>query len=739
MTAASVRGHVGLHSRGVLGHVYDPADLARRWAVELLVDGWAVGLARADAFAPDVADIGDGCYGFGFEVAESLLDGEALIDVRLANTDRSVAAPLRLSPMSRPEPPAAGRVAWAGGLRLTGWVAPDAAGRPGAVAIVERREVAATAARGWTSVRQGAARRTMAGFTLDLPAGYADGRVHRVTVLDRAGRALAGSPCAILAFPDGLRDHLLRHAEIAADDPRIAVVERCLPASLPFADWAAWHRRQPAPPRAAGAGPPPVLVLLVGDGPEASLASLDRQGDADWTAGQAASRAGPGTFAPEAVRDYLDGEADAAAVVVALAGTVFEPGALARLAEAVRRHGAVVYGDALDGEGGAVPLLWPAYDAERQLEQGYAALVFAAPRGQVAAALGRGAASVFDLFLDLADGQEVGPVHLPEPLARLPRLVPELALALARAAAGRVNGRVTALPHPPGALPAVHVRRAPAAGAIAVAVIQPDGTAADLVRLGGLLGPLAGERMLVTQRPVAAPAGWRNIVVAGWRNPSRLRGAAVREAARPHLLLLDAGLYPADADVLAEMAGRLAADGVAAVSGLEVTPDGVVLSAGRVLGPGFDAVPAFAGTRHGAPGFADGLRVARGCGALDARCLMVARAQVLAVGGFDHVLFPEHYGAVDLSLRLRAAGGRLTVTPQAVFVEAAAWPAAPAATRTEERRHLRDRWADSLADDPFYHPALNRDARPFSGMAWPPRACAPRACAPRGPRGEDQP
>ena len=730
--AAPVRGHVALHPRGVLGHVYDPADLARRWAVELLVDGWAVGLARADAFAPDVADIGDGCYGFGFEVAEALIDGEALIDVRLANTDTSVAAPLRLSRTSRPEPPAVGRVAWAGGLRLTGWVAPDPAGTPGVVAVVERREVAATAARGWTSVRQGAARRTLASFALDLPAGYADGRVHRVTVVDRAGRPLAGSPCAVLAFPDGLRDHLLRHAAIEAGDPRVAVVERCLPASIPFADWAAWRRRQPAPPRPAEANPPPVLVLLVGDGPEASLASLDHQGGADWTAVQAGSRAGPGTFAPEAVRDYLAGETDAATVVVALAGTTFEPGALARLAEAVRRHAAAVYGDAFDGGGGAAPLLWPAYDAERQLEQGYAALVFAAPRGPVAAALGRGAASVFDLFLAVADGPD--PVHLPEPLARLPRLVPELALALARAAASRVNGRVTALPQPPGALPAAHVRRTPVGAAIGVAVIQPDGASADLVRLGGLLGPLAGERMLVTQRPVAVPAGWRNIVVAGWRNPSRLRDAAVRGAASPQLLLLDAGLYPADAEVLGEMAGRLAADGVAAVSGLDVTPDGLVLTAGFVLGPDFDAVPAFAGARHGEPGFADGLRVARGCGALDARCLMVERARVLAVGGFDDVLFPEHDGGIDLALKLRAAGGRLTVTPHAVFVEGAAWPPPPPATRMEERRHLRDRWAESLADDPFYHPALNRDAHPFSGIAWPPRACAPR-----GPRGEDQP
>lgn len=732
MTAASVRGHVALHPRGVLGHVYDPADLARRWTVELLVDGWAVALARADAFAPDLAEIGDGCYGFGFEVAASLLDGEAMIDVRLANTEASVAAPLRLSRASRPEPPPVGRVGWTGGLRLTGWVAPDEAATPGVVAIVERREVAAAAARGWTSVRQGAARRTMAAFTLDLPAGYADGRVHRVTVLDRAGRALAGSPCAVLAFPDGLRHHLMSHAGIAADDPRVAVVERCLPASIPFADWMAWRGRQSAPRPPAGTGP--VVVVLVGDAPEASLASLEGQDGVDWTAVQAPPRTGPGTFAPEALRHVLESETEAAAVVVALAGTLFEPGAVARLAEAAQRHAAVVYGDALGGgEEGAAPLLWPAYDAERQLEQGYAALAFAAPRGPVVAALGRGAASLFDLVLDLAAGLVggAGPVHLPEPLARLPRLEPELALALARAAASRIDGQATVLRQAPGALPAVQLRRRPGEAVLGVAVVQPDGTSADLDRLARLLGPAAGERILVTQRPTPVPAGWSNLVVPGWRNPSRLRDAALRRAADPRLLLLDAGLYPAEAEALAEMAGRFEAEGVAAVSGLDVTPDGIVLSAGMVLGPDFDAVAAFAGARRGEAGHAGGLRVARGCGALDARCLLVDRERALAVGGFDAVLFPEHYGGVDLALKLRAAGGRLLVTPHAVFVEAAAWPAPPAATRAAERRHLRDRWAERLADDPFYHPALNRDVPPFSGIAWPPRPCAPR-----GPDGE---
>ena len=53
---------------GFSGFIYDPNDLSRRFVVELLLDGIALRLARAEAYVPELASelIGDGCYGFSF-------------------------------------------------------------------------------------------------------------------------------------------------------------------------------------------------------------------------------------------------------------------------------------------------------------------------------------------------------------------------------------------------------------------------------------------------------------------------------------------------------------------------------------------------------------------------------------------------------------------------------------------------------------------------------------------------
>ena len=726
MTSA-ITGGIALHRHGLRGFVYKADDLAERLVVELLVDGWGGDVARAADFAPEAADIGDGCYGFGFELPEPLAGEGSVVEVRVANSGEPVGDPIRLPSAAETERAAAGgRVVWRGGLRLTGWVEAASDGEPGVVAVIERREVADCAARGWASVRQGSVRTVMAAFDLHLPVAYADGRVHRVTVLDRDGRRLAGSPCAVLAFPDGLRDHLLRHQDADPDDPRVAFIARYLPQSLPFEAWAEREARRVPADAGEGAGPAgPVAVLLVGDDADASIASLDLQRGVNWVALQTGVGAGAGCFSPGELRAGLAAETDAATVVVALAGTEFRPGGLAELSEASRRHAAPVYADVLlRRDGGDLPILWPAYDAERQLEQGYAAFVFAAPRAAVLEALGGGAASIFALLLALAG--ETAPFHLPTVVARLPPLAPGLSLALARAGAARITGAVAAAAVPAGAFPALHLRRAAGAAEVGVAVIQPQGAALDLDALSGLLGRAVRDAIVVSHEVRSVPRGWRALTVPGWRNPSRLRNAAIHGATTARLLLIDAGVQPLDAAALAELEGRMAAERVAAVSGTLFDPEGIVLSAGMVLGPGYDVVPAFEGARHGEPGYGGALWVARGCGALDGRCLMLDRAMAARAGGFDDVAFPERYGAADLGLRLRQAGGRLLVTPQARFVEITPWRAPAPAAREAERDRFRQRWAERLVDDPFYHPGLNRDGRPFAGLAWPPLPSGPR-------------
>jgi hypothetical protein len=82
----------------VVGHVFDEADLEKRFVVELLIDGLPAALARAERFDADLArdGFGDGCYGFGFFVDAAALSSAHVLEVRLANGGEALGAPLLL-------------------------------------------------------------------------------------------------------------------------------------------------------------------------------------------------------------------------------------------------------------------------------------------------------------------------------------------------------------------------------------------------------------------------------------------------------------------------------------------------------------------------------------------------------------------------------------------------------------------------------------------------------------------
>jgi hypothetical protein len=56
--------------------------------------------------------------------------------------------------------------------------------------------------------------------------------------------------------------------------------------------------------------------------------------------------------------------------------------------------------------------------------------------------------------------------------------------------------------------------------------------------------------------------------------------------------------------------------------------------------------------------------------------------------------------------------------------------AAGVARCERELRNLRAKWADVLAADPFYSPALSLDPMSFSVLAWPQRSMDARTSAP---------
>jgi GT2 family glycosyltransferase len=101
---------------------------------------------------------------------------------------------------------------------------------------------------------------------------------------------------------------------------------------------------------------------------------------------------------------------------------------------------------------------------------------------------------------------------------------------------------------------------------------------------------------------------------------------------------------------------------VVAVGPLLIYPDGKVQHAGIALGPRSTADHVLRHHDADSDGYFGTLRATREVSAVTAACLMMRRADYLAVGGFDE-LFRTHYQDVDLCLRLRKEGRRILFTP----------------------------------------------------------------------------
>ena len=737
----------------------DPRDLSRRWVVELWVDGEAIKVIRADAYVHELAEqrFGDGCYGFSFTLRDPAIRESAIVEARLANVGTSVGAPIAIqdAAASGLNPSGHGRVQWLGGLRFNGWLRDQ---RDGAVvnAFVEGDLVAQTHATGWSHI--GAAPEdpiAVRAFDLHLPEKFADGRVHRVRITDQASLDLPGSPTAFIAFADGLRRALARIDSVDSERLRAESFDQLFPMSLPFSMYGRWRDRFPvavAPTATAS-----VAVILVGHGDvEASLSSLNGQSDSEWSAASLPALTSPVGFDPREARAFLDDEAASCDIVVfGLSGTRFASTALQKLASAFAAfpHAIAAYCDvdAIVADGKSWPVAWPAFDYERMLEQGYCAHLFALPRRVAEHALDRDIDNLYRLFNVVLDDRTAASdiVHVPGALAALaPLEVASASQTLADATAAHLQARGVAasvVPSFGALLPAAHVSRAPAAGL--TSIIIPVRDRCSLLRscMNSIAPATVRQRVefIIADNDSSEPDmlayldelrghGTRIVSVPGAFNFARMNNIAVEHAAGEYLCLLNNDIEALDDNWLAELLGRIAEPDVGAVGAMLLWPSGVVQHGGVVLGPSFAAAHAFNDRIENDPGYADLLCVAHECSAVTAACLLLRRSDYLAVGGMDELRFAVNFNDVDLCLKLRAIGKRIVLTPHAqlLHLESASRGGDDrpdrAARFQRELQALRARWAETLADDPYYNPMLSLDPIPYSALAWPPRCMEPR-------------
>jgi len=746
--------------RRFFGFVVDTDDPSRKFSVEILVDGYPVQVMRADAEVAELVKqkIGDGYYGFSFALGAASLGDSAVVEARLANLGTTLGVPIVLArpPDAVPAASGSGALRWLGGLRFSGWIAgPDDSASAETITtgnvLVDGTLITRVNATVWSHIGTTAAdARAVRAFDFHLPEKFADGHTHQLELVDDAGESLSGDPLFFIAYADGLRETLAGRGLSEEEGLRAQLLDRLLPMSVPFSDYQGWRERFLTLP-----GPSVPLtgaVIMVGAGAAAdTLASLNEQTHTDWIAASLPPTDNPVGLRSELVQQFLAGDAaNCDFVVFALAGTLFTPGALQRIAGALAEfpEAQLVYADfELRSDDGSIwPLALPAFDYERMLEQGYGAYLFALRRAAAKRVLDHGAADLYRLFncaLDDGNVSAIDIVHLPGPLATLPGFDANGAgLALAAAASEHLQHRgirAQATSRRAGVLPAAQIARMHKR--IPATIVIPTRNRQHLLKscLESIRPAVERTRaeILVIDNESSDPdtldylaeleRGTATVLrVSGDFNFSRLTNYAAKAAHGEILCLLNNDVKALDDRWLDEMLSRIVERDVGAVGAKLLWPSGVVQHGGVVLGPSFAATHAFNDRIDSDVGYTDLLCVAHECSAVTAACMITRRRDFLAVGGMDEVRFPVNFNDVDYCLKLRAKDMRIVFTPHAklLHLEAASrgsdLRADQAGRFKRELQNLRAKWGAVLAADPYYSPMLSRDPIPFSALAWPP-------------------
>jgi GT2 family glycosyltransferase len=176
------------------------------------------------------------------------------------------------------------------------------------------------------------------------------------------------------------------------------------------------------------------------------------------------------------------------------------------------------------------------------------------------------------------------------------------------------------------------------------------------------------------------------------------------------VLLLDSDVEAIEPDWLAEMVECLGYSDVGVVGARLISSNGQLQHAGVVVGLGGLAGPWYAGRPADFPGPMGRLAVRSTMTAVSGACMLVSRACLDAVGGFDEDNFALAHGDVDFCLRARAAGFRTLYTPFATLIRHASVSRDPDRARLlRDQAALIERHGTQDFLDPVLSPWRDRD------------------------------
>ena len=710
----NVQGQIdGLVGQGLSGWALRPAAPEERLWIELVIDGFSLGIGRAEHFHPAAASCGDGCYGFWIPIPAAVLEQPLEVGVRVANSGETFAPAQRLEGTAS-QSSHFNQVVHDAGLRLSGW-AIDRTRRQRTVRLCAKLNGKRLAVVQANERRFHPEQSDGHGFMLTLPLSLADGNPHFVDVLDDKNKPLHGSPICVQTLPERASDWL-QTVRVTKEHKQLLQqllqrYEDWLPKSLGFTCYPQWQKSFPQDlPVSATNG----IAVCPAKTTGSELCRLAAKNNA---------------------------------VLLMCEGVDLLPQGLEHLAAAGSSSGAgLVYGDSEIRLSDTIqPLFKPVWDPYLFCGHDYLGPVLLS--SQVILEL--------DLLPDesplslrtrlVLSASEKGVCHLPIPVSHgeeLPVTESEqeerCQVVENSSFCRRAGAKVMANPH----YPHLHRLHFPLNNTPLVSIIIPTRDRADLLRvcLDSLWQVSAYENveiLIVDNGSVeedtlrlfrsARRKGAKVLSYPHQFNYAAMNNMAARKAKGDFLCFLNNDTQVLTPDWLQEMLSLLQQPQVGCVGAKLLWPNDLVQHGGVVVGTHQLAAHVGNGWLKDSPGYMNRNQLTQQWSAVTAACLLTRKSLFLDSGAFDAVHFPVAFNDVDYCLRLRKQGKKIMWTPWAQLMhhESASRgkdvTAAQKARNTMEIHHFRTKWGHY--EDPFYNPNLTLSAvsEPFDGLALPPR------------------
>jgi len=200
-------------------------------------------------------------------------------------------------------------------------------------------------------------------------------------------------------------------------------------------------------------------------------------------------------------------------------------------------------------------------------------------------------------------------------------------------------------------------------------------------------------------------------------NYSAMNNHAARQVSSEMLLFLNDDTTVVNRDWLTALVEQGQRPTVGVVGAKLLYPAGTIQHAGVVMGVSGNCDHVFRNVPGHSQGYFGFIQMIRDCSAVTAACMLTRRDLFLQMNGFDEENLAVAFQDVDYCLRLGQAGYQVVYTPLCVLIHHESVTKVEKVPVRREIAYMKTKWADVIANDPFYNPNLTRSTLDY-GLRW---------------------